>query len=43
MSTYSQSSLFTKKWIEKADLITIATSPFFIEQEKAIEVLHKIM
>ncbi len=28
-----------KEYIDKADVITIATSPFFIEQDKAIEVL----
>lgn len=30
-------------WILKADLITFATSPFFIEQERAIEILHKLI
>lgn len=33
---------YTKKWMNKADLITIATSPFFIEQEIAIKVLHEL-
>lgn len=28
-----------KYWIEKADIITIATSPLFIDQEKAIKIL----
>ena len=32
----------TKKWMEKADLITIATSPFFINQELAIKVLKEL-
>ena len=29
-------------WIEKADIITIATSPLFIDQEKAISVLKSL-
>ncbi len=29
----------TKYWMEKADIITIATSPLFIEQELAIKTL----
>ena len=32
----------TKKWMEKADLITIATSPFFIDQELALKVLKEL-
>lgn len=32
----------TKYWIEKADIITIATSPLFINQEKALEYLRKL-
>ena len=32
----------TKKWMKKADLITIATSPFFIDQELAIKILHDL-
>lgn len=32
----------TKYWIEKAYIITIATSPLFIEQEKALEYLRKL-
>lgn len=32
----------TKYWIEKADVITIATSPLFIEQEKALAVLKSL-
>lgn len=32
-----------KKWILKADLITFATSPFFIEQQRAIDILHKLL
>jgi hypothetical protein len=32
----------TKYWIEKADIITIATSPLFIEQRKALEYLRKL-
>jgi hypothetical protein len=31
-----------KYWIEKADIITIATSPLFIEQEKALAVLKSL-
>ena len=34
---------FTKEWMTRADLITIATSPFFIEQDRAIEVLKGLM
>jgi len=33
----------TKEWMTRADLITIATSPFFIGQDKAINVLHKLL
>jgi hypothetical protein len=29
-------------WLEKADIITIATSPLFIEQERAIEILKSL-
>jgi len=32
----------TKYWIEKADIITIATSPLFIEQEKALAMLKSL-
>lgn len=32
----------TKYWIEKADIITIATSPLFIPQEKALSVLKSL-
>jgi len=32
----------TKYWIEKADIITIATSPLFIQQEKALAVLKSL-
>ena len=32
----------TKYWIEKADIITIATSPLFINQEKALSVLKSL-
>lgn len=32
----------TKYWIEKADIITIATSPLFIEQEEALDVLKSL-
>ena len=32
-----------KEWMERADLITIATSPFFIEQGLAIHVLRKLI
>lgn len=32
----------TREWMEKADLITFATSPFFIKQERAIGVLRKL-
>ena len=32
----------TKYWIEKADIITIATSPLFIDQEKALAVLKSL-
>lgn len=31
-----------REYIDKADLITIATSPFFIEQNRAIEVLKML-
>jgi UPF0489 domain len=33
---------FTRKWMEKADLITIATSPFFIDPSLAIGTLKKL-
>lgn len=32
-----------KDWMLEADLITFATSPFFIEQERAIEILRKLI
>jgi len=32
-----------KEWMARADLITIATSPFFVEQEMAIEVLRDLL
>lgn len=32
----------TKYWLEKADIITIATSPLFIDQEKALTVLKSL-
>lgn len=32
----------TKYWIEKADIITIATSPLFIAQEKALGILKSL-
>ncbi len=32
-----------RDWCQKAEMITFASSPFFIEQERAIEVLHKIL
>jgi len=32
-----------KTWIEKAEMITFATSPFFIDQKRAIKVLHKLI
>ncbi len=32
----------TKKLMERADFITIATSPFFIEQDRAIEILNEL-
>lgn len=31
-----------KYWIEKADILTIATSPLFIHQEEALRVLRKL-
>lgn len=30
-------------WLARADIITIATSPLFIEQERAIEILKSLM
>lgn len=33
----------TKYWIEKADIITIATSPLFIDQKKALKYLRTIV
>ncbi len=32
----------TKAWMQEADLITIATSPFFIDQKRALDILHKL-
>jgi len=29
-------------WLTKADIITIATSPLFIQQEKALEILKSL-
>lgn len=34
---------FAQDWMNQADLITIATSPFFIDQKLAIEVLHRLL
>ena len=34
---------FTRQWLLKADLVTVATSPFFLEQARALEILHKIL
>ena len=34
---------FTKEWMRQADLITVATSPFFIDQERAIATLKDLM
>jgi len=34
---------FTQEWMMQADLITVATSPFFIEQERAIGVLRGLI
>ncbi len=33
---------YTRTWMKQADLITIATSPFFIDQALAIEVLNQL-
>ncbi len=33
----------TKYWIEKADTITVATSPLFINQKKALQYLGRIL
>ncbi|QQR83691.1 UPF0489 family protein [Candidatus Peregrinibacteria bacterium] len=33
----------TKAWMDRADLITFATSPFFIEQERAIAILKELL
>lgn len=33
----------TREWMQKADFITIATSPFFIDQKRAIGVLNELM
>ena len=33
---------FTRKWLARADFITVATSPFFISQERALEVFQKL-
>lgn len=34
---------FCKQWMQEADLITFATSPFFIDQQRAIEVLKNLL
>jgi len=39
---FSRSREFVQAWLQRADFVTIATSPFFIEQEKALEVLRRI-
>jgi hypothetical protein len=39
---YDNKIAFVKKSIEKADFVTIATSPFFIDQELAIKVIKEI-
>lgn len=38
-----QKTEFTCGWMERADLITIATSPFFIDQDLAIQTLRALL
>ncbi len=33
---------YTKAWMEEASLLTICTSPFFVDQERAIKALHEL-
>jgi len=33
----------TKEWMARADVITIATSPFFVKQERAIGILRELL
>lgn len=33
---------YLRKWIKQAKVVTIATSPFFIEQRKALEILQQL-
>lgn len=40
---YNNKINFVKKSIEKSDFITIATSPFFIDQELAIKIIKEIL
>lgn len=40
---YDNKIAFVKKSIQKADFVTIATSPFFIDQELAIKVIKEIL
>lgn len=41
---FDETETFTtvRYWLAKADIITIATSPLFIEQEKALEILKSL-
>jgi hypothetical protein len=32
----------TRSWLDKADFISIATSPYFLEQETALQILRKL-
>lgn len=40
---YENKMNFCRKMIEKADFVTIATSPFFIDQELALKVIKEIL
>lgn len=39
----NKKDLYVKKLIEKIDIITIASSPYFIEQNTAINILNKLL
>lgn len=34
---------YLRKWIHQVKVVTIATSPFFIDQKRALEILHQLL
>ena len=40
--SYEDRKQLVREWFERTDLVTIATSPYFMDQERAIEVLRDL-